>query len=141
MIIELEIQLTFSEFGWSALEERARSAEVGPERILELACDHYEAELAGGRAATVVPRLGEAPVERETRASRSLVLELNAACARRLEREAGRQGVSLERLYEHAALLYLADLDADRSAKGLRPADPRARARGGPTLWSQGVWA
>ena len=123
--MKLEIPLTFSEFGWRALEERARSERVDLERLLALACSHYEAELAGGRAAALVPRLGQPPVEREARETHTLVLELAAGCLRRLEREAKRQGVALKRLCEHAALLYLADLDADRAARGIsRRADP-----------------
>ena len=142
MSVKLEIPLTFSEFGWNALEERARSERVALERILALACGHYEAELAGGREATVVPRLGQPPAERGTRGTRTLVVELSARCLRRLEQEAERQGVGLSRLCEHAALLYLADLDADRAAKGvIRPADPRRWAQGAPHLVVAGVWA
>lgn len=140
--MKLEIPLTFSEFGWRALEERARSERVGLERLLALACSHYEAELAGGRAAALVPRLGQPPVERETREARTLVLELAAGCLRRLEREAKRQGVALKRLCEHAALLYLADLDADRAARGIsRRTDPSARGRGSHASLLREAWA
>ena len=144
--VKLEIPLTFSEFGWRALEERARSEGFELERLLALACSHYAAELAGGRAAALVPRLGQPPVERETRGTRTLALKLGAECLRRLEQEAERQGVALERLCEHAALLYLADLDADldadRAGRGIIPrADPSARGRGNLTslLWE--AWA
>lgn len=141
MSMKLEIPLTFSEFGWRALEERARSKRIELERILALACSYYEAELSGGRAATVVPRFGQPPLERESRATRTLTLELGAECLRRLEQEAVRQGVALERLCEHAALLYLADLDADRAAKGvIRRAGPEARDSGDLTSLSV-VWA
>ena len=114
MSVKLKIPLTFSEFGWRALEERARSERFELERLLALACSHYEAELAGGRAATVVPRLGQPADERGTRETRSLVLQLDAESLRLLEQEAERQEVGLKRLCEHAALLYLADLDAPR---------------------------
>ena len=142
MRVKLEIPLTFSEFGWRALEERARSERVELERLLALACIHYEAELAGGRAATVVPRLGEPPVERETRDTRTLVLELGTGCLRRLRQEAERQGVALKRLCEYAGLLYLADLDAGRAGRGIaRAAPPSARGRGDLTSLSQLAWA
>ena len=142
MRVMLDIPLTFSEFGWRALEERADSERVELDRLLVLACSHYEAELAGGRAATVVPRLGQPPVERETRGTRTLVLELAAGCLLRLEQEAERQGVALKRLCEHAALLYLADLDADREGRGIIPrADPSARGRGNLTSLLREAWA
>ena len=142
MSVKLEIPLTFSEFGWLALEERARSEGFELERLLALACSHYAAELAGGRAATIVPRLGQPPVERDTRGTRTLALELGAECLRRLEQEAERQGVALERLCEHAGLLYLADLDADREGRGIIPrADPSARGRGNLTSLLREAWA
>lgn len=142
MSVKLEIPLTFSEFGWLALEERARSEGFELERLLALACSHYAAELAGGRAATIVPRLGQPPVERDTRGTRTLALELGAKCLRRLEQEAERQGVALERLCEHAGLLYLADLDADRAGRGIIPrADPSARGRGNLTSLLREAWA
>ena len=74
-------------------------------------------ELSAERAATVPPRFGQPAVERETRTTRTLVLELGAESLRRLEQEAERQGLPLARLCEHAALLYLADLDAGRLAE------------------------
>jgi hypothetical protein len=43
-----------------------------------------------------------------------LQLGVGAETHRRLEQEALRQGVGLERLLEHAAMFYLADLDTGR---------------------------
>jgi hypothetical protein len=114
MTVELEIAITFEEFGWSGLEDQARAEGFELDRIVALACSYYESGLAAGRAATVVPRFGQRPLERETR---TLVLELGAGCLRRLRQEAERQGLALGRLCEHAALLYLADLDAGRVAE------------------------
>ena len=42
---------------------------------------------------------------------------LHGVVGQRLEQEAERQGLPLARLCEHAALLYLADLDAGRLAE------------------------
>lgn len=133
MRVKAEIPLTFEEFGWRALEERARAEDVELERLLALACSHYTAELAAERAATVAPRFDQPPVERETREPRSLVLELDAEVLERLEQEAELQGIALGRLCEHAALLYLADLDADPATEGnVRRAGPDAGGEAGP---------
>jgi hypothetical protein len=48
---------------------------------------------------------------------RRLGLDLDAFGWEALEEEARRQGVTVERLVEHAALYYLADLDSGRVAK------------------------
>jgi hypothetical protein len=114
MTVELDIPITFDEFGWSALEDQAHAERLGVDRLVAQACSYYGSELAAGRTATRVPRFGQPPVERETR---PLALELGAGCLRRLEQEAERQGLGLERLCEHAAMLYLADLDAGRVAE------------------------
>ena len=117
MIVTLEIPITFDEFGWSELEGHAGAERLGLDRLVALACGYYESELTAEREATVVPRFGQGTAERATRTTRTMVLELGAECLRRLEQEAERQGVALERLLEHAALLYLADLDAGRLAE------------------------
>ena len=117
MIVRLEIPITFDEFGWSALEDHARAERLELDRLVALACSYYESELSADRTATVPPRFGEPAVERETRTTRTLVLELGAESLRRLEQEAERQGLPLARLCEHAALLYLADLDSGRLAE------------------------
>lgn len=114
MIVQLEIPITFDEFGWSELEDHARAERLELDRLVALACSYYDSELTAERAATVVPRFGQGAAERATRTNRTLVLELGAECLQRLKQEAERQGLALERLCEHAALLYLADLDAGR---------------------------
>ncbi len=112
--MRLEISITWDEFGWSALEDHARAEGLKLDRLIALACSYYESELAAGRTATRVPRFGKPVTERE---SRDLVLELHARTLKRLEKEAERQGLGLERLVEHAAIFYLADLDAGRVAQ------------------------
>lgn len=112
--VKEEIKITFDDFGWQALEERAAEEGVGLEELLSLALRHYDSELPNGRAATVVPRFRQAPANGETRA---IALEIDDGTVRRLEQEAERRGVALERIYEHAALLFLADLDAGRVAE------------------------
>ena len=108
------ISITLDEFGWSALEDHARDEKLELDRLVTLACSYYESELAAGRMATRVPRFGRPVTERE---SRALVLEMDGPSLKRLEQEAERQGLGLERVVEHAAILYLADLDAGRVAE------------------------
>jgi hypothetical protein len=114
MTVNIEILLTFDEFGWCALEEQASAEGFEVEQLVALACSYHESELAAERVATVVPRFRRRPADVETRA---LELELGDGCLRRLKREAEHQGVALERLCEHAALLYLADLDTGKVAE------------------------
>jgi hypothetical protein len=114
MTVILEIPVTFEEFGWRALEERASAERLGLERLVALACNYYVSELAAEREATVVPRFRRPAADGETR---TLELELDDPCLPRLEQEAERRGVALERVCEHAALLFLADLDAGRVAE------------------------
>lgn len=128
MTVYLEIPVTFDEFGWRALEERANAERLGLEQLVALACNYYASELAAERVATVVPRFRRPPVDGETRI---LELELDDPCLPRLEQEAERRSVALEGVCEHAALLFLADLDAGRVAErivrrvGPKPNSPR----------------
>jgi hypothetical protein len=131
MTVKLEIPITFDEFGWRALEERASADRLELEQFVALACSYYESELAAERAATVVPRFRRPPADGETR---TLELELDDPCLPRLEREAERLGIALERVCEHAVLLFLADLDAGRVAERIvrraRPAGTSPRSGG-----------
>jgi hypothetical protein len=121
-----EIAITFDDFGWQALEERAAQQRVSLEELLSLALGYYDSELPSGRAATVVPRFRRTPVDGETR---TLALEIEEGMIPRLRREAERRGVELERICEHAALLFLADLDSGKVAEEVVR---RARSRSGP---------
>lgn len=123
--VVLEMPITFDQFGWSALEEEADNARLELDQLVALACGYYESELAADRAATLMPRLGQPPAERVKRETRTLTLELGEKCLKHLEEEAERLGLPIERLCEHAALLYLADVDAGRVAERIaRRADP-----------------
>jgi hypothetical protein len=110
----VEIELTFDEFGWRALEHRASAEGVAPAQLVSLACAYHESQLAEDRVAAAVPRFRRRAVDGETRA---LGIELEDLTFQRLEQEAERQGVSPERLCEHAVLLYLADLDSGKVAE------------------------
>ena len=119
MNVWLEISIRFDEFGWSELEREASAEGLQLDRLVSLACAYYKSELTTERTATLVPRFDQSAAERETRRvgeARTLELELDAESLRLLEQEAERQELALERLIEHAAIFYLADLDAGRVA-------------------------
>jgi|SRR5215470_12659569 len=108
------MKITFDEFGWSALEERAAEERLGLEGLVSLALTYYESELSSGRAAIEVPRFRRRPNGGETR---DMAISIDQASMRRLREEAERRGVSLERLCEHACMLLLADLDSGQVAE------------------------
>jgi hypothetical protein len=114
MTSTIDIELTFDAFGWQALEERASADRVALAQFVSLSCRYLESQLADDRLASSVPRFRRRSPEGETRA---LSLELDNGVLQRLQDEAERQGISLESLCEHAALLYLADLDAGKVAE------------------------
>jgi hypothetical protein len=109
-----EIKITLDDFGWHALEERAADQKVSLEELMSLALTYYDSELPSGRAATAVPRFRQVHAGGETR---TLILELEDGTLPRLRREADRRGVPVERVCEHAALLFLADLDSGKVAE------------------------
>ncbi len=113
-MIQVETPITFDRFGWDGLEQQARAERLDLAQLVAQACTYYESELEGERPATTAPRFRPPPLGRETR---TLTIELSAGCLQRLEQEAERQRLALERLLEHAALLYLADLEAGRIAE------------------------
>jgi hypothetical protein len=130
--VKEEIKITFDEFGWRALEERAAEEGAGVDEMVSLALSYYESELSSGRAATDVPRFRRAP-RGETR---SMTIEIDEDVMRRVEEEGKRRGVALERVCEHAVLLFIADLDAGRVAQQVIR---RARSGAGPPRFGRGT--
>jgi hypothetical protein len=120
------LTLRFDEFGWESLElEALRESTSDGEDVsghalqrltlddlLSRAAAYFDAERPTRRAATLAP--GFKPGGQGT--PREIQLEVDRDCWERLESEAARQGVALERVLEHAALLYLADIDSGRVA-------------------------
>ena len=111
-----QITLRFGEFGWQSLESEAVRDGQTLDELIGLAIAHFDAALRTSgarrttRGAVIAPRFkpGGHGTPREVR------LELARARVQRLEKEARRQGIPLERLLEHAPLFYLADHDASR---------------------------
>jgi hypothetical protein len=109
---ERRITLRFDEFGWSSLEASAGRSARALHGLLSRAVSWFEGELSAPRAALTVPRFRPPDVG----SAREVRLTLPPSRWRRLEAEAARQGIPVERVIEHAALLYLADVDAGRVA-------------------------
>jgi hypothetical protein len=109
------LKLTFDEFGWQSLESEAQRQHETLNDLLSRAAAYFSAERPKSRAAMLAPGFepGGRGIEREIR------LEVNRDHWEGLEDEARRQGIPLERLLEHAALFYLADLDSGRFAEHL----------------------
>jgi hypothetical protein len=132
--VKEEIKITFDEFGWRALNERAVEEGASLDELVSLALSYYESELSSARVATDVPRFRQAPRGE----ARSLTIEIDEDVMRRIAEEGGRRGVALERVCEHAALLFLADLDAGRVAQQVIR---RARSGAGPPRFGPGTSA
>jgi hypothetical protein len=105
------VSLALDEFGASALEEHAERFSLSPGQLASRAARYYLSDLGSGRLALRVPRFEGArekpPVQ--------LMVELDDDGWRELEAEATRQGASVEALFEHAILYFLADLDSGRA--------------------------
>jgi hypothetical protein len=111
-LVRRALTLRFDEFGWERLESEAQRDGEALDDLLSRAAAHFYAERSMGRAATLAFALkpGARRMPREIR------VEADAACWKGLESEARRQGIPLERLLEHAALLCIADIDSGRLA-------------------------
>jgi len=105
-----QVELRFDSFGWEALESEADRLHVAVEALISRAVAYFESQMSGGRQAVQLPS-GEGSLSGEVRV---LELEIRDGTWQRLRREASRQKVDVERLVEHAALLFIADLDAGR---------------------------
>ena len=98
-------------FAAGALFEEAEASDIAIETLLEEGVLYYFAERDSRRTAWRVPRLAAA--ETEPRA-RTVELALDEGEWDWLRAEAARQNVTPARLAQHAALLYLSDLDTGR---------------------------
>jgi hypothetical protein len=112
--VKRALTLRFDEFGWGRLESEARRDGEGLDDFLSHAAAYFYAERLTGRAATLAPAFKP---DADRGVPREVLVEGDAECWEGLEREAQRQGIPVERVLEHAALLYLADSDSGRLAE------------------------
>lgn len=98
--------LALGEFARASLQEEADRNGVPLEALIGDAAGHYLAGRHEPRPARRLPRFLEEPASPSAAPMR---LDLGTAEWRALEEEAEAEGAPLERVLEHAALLYLAD--------------------------------
>ena len=106
------VSLRFDDFAWGTLEAAAGRDGETLDDFVSRAVVYYEAELPASRIAMSAPRFKPADYGHP----RDLSLRIPSGVRTRMVAEAARQDVPLEQLYEHAALMYLADIDAGRVA-------------------------
>ncbi len=109
----LRVTLRLEDFAWVALESAAGRDRETLDDFVSRAVLYYQAELPASRVAMSAPRFK--PPDRGS--PRDLALRIPSEAGERMSAEATRQDVPLEQLCEHAALLYLADIDAGRVAE------------------------
>jgi predicted DNA-binding ribbon-helix-helix protein len=113
------LELALTDFSRSSLEQVARRQGVTVSTLVARAALYYLVERESDSLAARVPRFSrEPPAERKEGLLR-VTIELNAAAWRDLDRATESEGLSVERLLEHAALLLLADLESGRVAARL----------------------
>lgn len=107
------VTLAFDRFGCDCLAAESAFAGLARTEILRAATRHYLAELNSGRLATRVPHFARCKL---TAPELEVGLELDGGDLAKLSLEAQRQGLEVEQLLAHAALLYVADGSCGRSA-------------------------
>jgi hypothetical protein len=110
------MKLRLDQFSCEALTHAAHRTGSDSDAVLDAAVSHYLNERDRGRAAWPVPRF-----LRAERRESSFDINLPGGVREALEAEAERQQVTVERLAEHALLLYVADLDRGRIDAPGRP--------------------
>jgi hypothetical protein len=102
------LKLALDSFGRATLEVEAERYAVSPGELVGQAVEYYLSDRDSGRPALRVPRFGR------TRAKPTMELDVDLAARTwaDAEAESKRQGVSLERLLEHAAIYLIANLDS-----------------------------
>jgi hypothetical protein len=121
-LVRRQVTLFLEDFARGSLEARARALGVPLDAFVRQAARYYLAVRSDDRPATRPPRFA-----RERGAAGDgvgLTLELDEADWGGLEVEALRERVSVARIIEHAALLFLADIDSGRVAVWIVEAGP-----------------
>jgi hypothetical protein len=106
------LSFSFEEFGWESLEAQAKLEEETLEGLLARAFAYFASELGSGRSVLRAPRFKSS----RRGVARELEVDLAAESWKRLEAAAAEQKIPLERLLEHAAFVYLADVESGRVA-------------------------
>jgi hypothetical protein len=113
------LELALTDFSRSSLEQVARRQGVSVSTLVTRAALYYLVERESDRPAARVPRLSREPAAEKKDGLLRVTIELRAAAWRVLDRATESEGLPVERLLEHAALLFLADLESGRVAARL----------------------
>lgn len=113
-VVRREVTLSLEQFGRTSLETRASDLDVPVGALVRQAALYYLAVRGSNRSALRIPRFARG--EPADDGHLDLAVELDEADWSALEVEAVHQRVPIERLLEHAALLFLADVDSGRVA-------------------------
>lgn len=122
--VRRKLALGLEEFGRTALETHARSLGVPVGALVGQAALYYLAIRASDRAATRIPRFSRG--EAQADATFTVELELEESEWSALEVDSVQRRLSIERLVEHIALLFLADVDSGRVALRIAAEDEEA---------------
>lgn len=118
------LTLALDDFGQATLQVEAGRLALSTAELVGQATEYYLEDRPSRRPALRVPRFSRDPAEKTI----ELELDLDHHTWDEVESESKRQGVTVERLVEHAALYLMADLDSGRVATRI-PADENAPAR------------
>jgi hypothetical protein len=112
-VVRREVTLSLEDFGRTSLESRARDLDVPVSALVRQAALYYLTVRGSERSALRIPRFAREPAGD---GRLELSIQLDEADWSALEVEAVHQRVPVERLLEHAALMFLADVDSGRVA-------------------------
>jgi hypothetical protein len=113
------LELTLTDFSRNALGHEVQRGGLSVSTLLARAALYYLLERESDRLAARVPRLYHEPSAESGKSVLSVTIELRASEWRELDRGAASEGTSVERLLEHAFLLFLVDLESGQAAARL----------------------
>jgi hypothetical protein len=114
-----ELTLKLGEFSRAALEAQAHRQGLAVATLLARSAQYYLLERASDRLSARVPSVVDGDAQAEHGLPLGVTIELDDGHWHELDSAAAREGISVERLFEHAALLFLADLESGRVAARL----------------------
>lgn len=113
------LELALTDFSRNSLEHEARRYGLSVSTLIARAAVYYVSERESDRLAARVPRFHRGAPAGSANPALPVTIELRAREWRDLDLGAASEDLSVERLLEHAILLFLADLDSGRVAARL----------------------
>jgi hypothetical protein len=114
-----EMTLELEEFSRAAVEAEARRQGLDVATLLARSAQYYILERASERLSARVPSFVQSDTAAEHGLPLRVTIDLGDGHWHQLDSAAAHEGLSVERLFEHAALLFLADLESGRVATRL----------------------